>query len=252
MVKYLLLAGGVYCFLAAYLYLMQRDMMYFPTRENTRIDAQNIWLEVNQQRLKVWHLNEASPAILFFGGNAEAVDYNIPEFKRLFADYSVYLVNYRGYGGSTGKPTEQGLRQDALAVYDAIRDQHSSISVFGRSLGTAMALYVAANRPTERIALVSPFDSLKNVAQSHYPLFPVKWLMKDQYDNMGLAGRISNPTLVISAEHDNVIPPKHTNNILKALVNARLETHVLENSGHNDLSIDPAFNQLLADFFQRD
>ena len=154
-------------------------------------------------------------------------------------------------GGSSGQPTEQGLRQDALAIYDAISDKHSSISVFGRSLGTAMALYVAGNREVERIALVSPFDSLKNVAQSHYPLFPAKWLLKDQYDNLGLVERINKPTLVITAEQDRIIPPKHSANLVKALEHARVEAHELNNSGHNDVSFDPAFNQLLEAFFQR-
>ncbi len=252
MVKFILIVGGVYCFMAAYLYVMQRDMMYFPTREAGAVDAEVIWLEVNQQRLKILRVNEAAPAILYFGGNAEPVDYNIIDFKRIFPQYSVYLVNYRGYGGSSGKPTEQGLRQDALDVYDFIADKHSSISVFGRSLGTAMALYVAANRNIERMALVSPFDSLKNVAQSHYPLFPAKLLLKDQYDNLDLVERINNPALVITAAQDRIIPPKHSANLVKALRHAEVETHALDYRGHNDISYAPAFNQLLEAFFHLD
>lgn len=139
-----------------------------------------------------------------------------------------------------------------MAIFDFVTDQHSSISVFGRSLGTAMALYVAANRQIERMALVSPFDSLKNVAQSHYPLFPAKWLLKDQYDNLGLVERINNPTLVITAEQDRIIPPKHSANLVKALQHAEVESHALNYTGHNDISYAPAFNELLEDFFHLD
>ncbi len=251
MLKFIFLAVGIYFLMGGYLYLVQRDMMYFPTRENNLVDAEVLWLDSEQVHLKIWRINQGQPAILYFGGNAESVEYNIPDFKRMFSDYSVYLVNYRGYGGSSGSPTEQGLMTDALAIYDMISPDHSSVSVIGRSLGSAVAIHLAANRDIKKLVLITPFDSLKNVAQSHYPLFPVKWFMKDPYDITSQAGSIGNPTLILTAQHDRIIPRKHSQNLLSALNKASVEAHTIAGTGHNDISFNPAFDTFLAEFFNR-
>ena len=217
MIKFLYIAVGVYSLMGAYLYLMQRNMMYFPTPENNHRQAEVVWLETNQQRLKIWRINNAAPALFL----------------------------------SAALETDHGLIEDALAVYDAISQQHSSVSLIGRSLGSAIAIHVAAHREVERLALITPFDSLKNVAQSHYPLFPVKWLMKDPYDSIELADRIDQPVLALTAEHDRIIPSQHSEKLLQALTRARVESHVITGSGHNDLSFNPSFDRLLGAFFKR-
>ena len=138
-----------------------------------------------------------------------------------------------------------------LAVYDAISPQHTSVSLIGRSLGSAIAIHVAAHREVEKLALITPFDSLKNVAQSHYPMFPVKWLMKDPYEAIKLANKIDQPVLAITAENDRIIPRKHSQKLVEALTRARVESHVITGSGHNDLSFNPSFDRLLGAFFER-
>ena len=125
--------------------------------------------------LRGWKLNPGkSGALLYFGGNAERLDASRDEFARLFPDRTVYLLSYRGYGASEGQPGEAALFGDALALYDAARARHPRrrYAVIGRSLGSGVASYLASQRPVERLALVTPFDSLAEVAQAHYPVVP--------------------------------------------------------------------------------
>ena len=156
----------------------------FPLPETQRPDAQVLWIESQGERLKVWVVPRAgSKALLYFGGNAEDVAGNIEEFAAAFPDRSLFLVNYRGYGGSSGQPSEAALFADALAIFDHVRREHSEIAVMGRSLGSGVAVFVASERPVERLVLVTAFDSLVNVATEYFRWLPVGWLMRDRYDS---------------------------------------------------------------------
>ena len=240
----------LYALACIVLYTKQRSLLYFPTPENFNALAEAWWFETNEVKLKIWKINQGEKAILYFGGNAEAVEGNLDSFKKMFGGYSVYLVNYRGFGGSTGQPTEQGLNQDALALYDELITQHTSISVIGRSLGSGLACYLAANREIHKLALITPYDSIKNLAQSLYPLFPVKWLIKDHFDSLLIAPSLSNDTLILLAEKDEVIPLKHSQLLINALGGTRLQTHTIRGANHNDISALPVTQQLLSGFMQ--
>ncbi len=246
---FLIVLYGLACLL---LYIKQRSILYYPTPENTHSDAETLWLKTPQAKLKIRVLNKQDsvprkPAIVYFGGNAEAVELNIAEYKKMFKNFTVYLVNYRGYGGSSGKPTEAGLFADALAIYDQLTAQHSSISVIGRSLGSGVACYLAANRKISKLVLTTPYDSISHVAQSHYPIFPVKWILKDQFDSIRYAPSISSQILVLYAEHDKVIPMVHTKNLLTHLPAAN--SHMIKGTAHNDISTSLEYQKLLVDFF---
>ena len=95
MLKFFLLIVAVYSAFSLFMYLKQRDMMYFPVAENQWLDAESVWIESGNDKIKVWQINQGKDAIIYFGGNAEAVEYNIPQFSSLFEGFSVYLVNYR-------------------------------------------------------------------------------------------------------------------------------------------------------------
>lgn len=250
MLKFIALAVLIYALACLFLYIKQRDMMYFTTAESFTTNAQPLWLETGQARLKIWQFNEGTPALIYFGGNAEAVEGNIESFKKIFNGYTVYLVNYRGYGGSSGAPTEQALFEDALAVFDFIRPKHASISVMGRSLGSGVACYLSVKRDIDKLILITPHDSMRNVAQHHYPAYPAKWLLKDAYDSLSLADAITSPTLVLIAEKDRVIPIKHSENLLKALTHAQVESHILAEMDHNNISFNPDFSKYLSEFMQ--
>jgi alpha-beta hydrolase superfamily lysophospholipase len=136
--------------------------------------------------LRGWVVNRDQPdPILYFGGNAERIEANREDFARMFPGRSVYLVAYRGYGASTGEPGEAALVPDALAVFDEVQRRHPGqrIAVIGRSLGSGIASQVAGQRPVARLALITPFDSMIGAAKTHYPIFPVDWLLDERYES---------------------------------------------------------------------
>ena len=122
----------VYILMGILLFANQRSQIYFPVPE-LEITGEESYVTRNKDVvLKGWVLNQGkSDAIIYFGGNAENVGYNVPQFKEVFKESTVYLLNYRGYGGSSGKPTESNLYDDALHIYDEIKPNHNSISIIG-------------------------------------------------------------------------------------------------------------------------
>jgi len=171
-------AYGVLC---AWVFFTQRGQIYFPTPVSEAPGAQALWVESQGERLKVWVVERtASRALLYFGGNAEDVAGNIEVFSETFPEHSLYLVNYRGYGGSSGRPSEAGLVADALAVFDHVQARHEDLAVMGRSLGSGVAVQLAAERPVARLVLVTAFDSRVNVAREYFRWLPVGMLMRDR------------------------------------------------------------------------
>lgn len=235
MLKLFLFVIALYTLACLFLYLKQRDILFYPMPENNHAHATAIWLDTAEARIKIWKFNEGKPAIIYFGGNAESIDQNIFSFKKMFADFTVYLVNYRGYAGSSGKPTEAALFEDAVAVYDYIAPNHDSVHVIGRSLGSGVACYLAENRDVDKVVLITPYDSIVNVAQAHYPVFPVRWLIKDRFDSLSRAHTLSNPILVLMAQYDEVIPMKHSKKLISALSNATVESHIIKDTQHNNI-----------------
>lgn len=233
LIKLLLL---IYVGLGAYLYIMQRNFIYFPTTESNDPHAQVLTLHSNDEQLKIWVLNPNNAnAIFYFGGNAESVEYNIQSLQTWFPHHTLYLMNYRGYGGSTGSPTEAGLYADALALYDQVTKEHKSISVIGRSLGSGIATYLGTTREVIKMALVTPYDSVANVAQASYPMYPMSFLLKDKYDSVSRAQKIQAKVKLLIAENDEMIPRKHSDNLGVALKEANVEVtiEILTGATHN-------------------
>ena len=207
----ILLLLAIYLCFSAFLYLYQRRLLYFPVANDPEFEAQDISIENDGLQLRGWILNPGkSRALIYFGGNSELITHRRDYFEQVFSDYSVYLINYRGYGESDGKPTEAGLFADALAIYDHVSQQHSRISAYGRSLGSGVAVYLAAERELDKLILLTPYDSIASVAQKIYPLFPVKYLIKDRFDSAARAGQIDVPVMIASAENDREIKLSHT------------------------------------------
>lgn len=125
-------------------------------------------------------------------------------------------MHYRGYGGSSGKPSEQALVADALALFDQLQSKYSDITVLGRSLGSGVAVQLAAQRKVTQLLLITPFDSLSALAQRQFPFFPVKWLLKDTYNSVAYAPDINSPTLILLAEQDEIIGRAHSEALYQA------------------------------------
>jgi pimeloyl-ACP methyl ester carboxylesterase len=238
-----------YALLCGWMYATQRSQMYFPTPPSAAAQAQEWWVESAGERIKVWVVSRPGPAaLLYFGGNAEDVAGTVESLRQGIPDRSLYLVNYRGYGGSTGRPTEAGLREDAIAIYDAVRRRHAEVAVMGRSLGSGIAVQVASVRPVERVVLVTPFDSLANVAATHFPWLPVRTLLKDRYDSAARAGDVRAPVLMVIAAGDEIVPRRRSEALAAAFRPGQAEVVIVPDVGHNTLDLSSDYLQLVRRF----
>ncbi len=242
----------VYGLVGILLFVFQRELLYLGA-DQYQHDIETMAINNQGERLLVHVLNsKEKPAIIYFGGNAEPVIFNAVNFRDSFPNHSVYLVNYRGYGGSSGQPTEEGLYSDALAVFDQISVKHEQVSIIGRSLGSGVATYVASQRDIESLALVTPYDSIKSVAQRRFPMYPMSLLLKDSFDSIGRVTSLNVKTLIIIAEKDQVIPVEHSYRLVDAMSEEMLTTVVVDDANHNNISGSPAFTRSMQDFFNVD
>ncbi len=247
-----LVAGASYTLICLLLYLAQDRLLYLPSPQVGHPGARALSVERGTASLRVWELHGAArPALIYFGGNAEDVGANIADFDAAFPAHAVYLVNYRGYGGSTGRPSEAALTADAEAIYDSLRVGHDPIAVIGRSLGSGVAVALAARRPVERLILVTPFDSIANVAADHFPWLPVRALIRDRYDSLRRVGALHSPTLVLVAEHDEVVYRARSDALIAAIAPTLRHTVMMTGATHNDVSLHPLYLHSLSAFLYR-
>ncbi|HYM86070.1 MAG TPA: alpha/beta fold hydrolase [Pseudoxanthomonas sp.] len=243
-----------YSGICALLYFKQRDLVYYPAATRVPAAVTNFNLTRDGVTLRGWKLNPGkAKALVYFGGNAERLESSREEFTRLFPGRTIYLLSYRGYGASDGKPTETALFGDALTLYDAVRAQHPAgdIAVIGRSLGSGVASYVASRRPVHKLVLITPFDSLTEVAQSHYRWLPVRWLISDAYASHRYLQQYSGPLLILRAGRDEVIPPDSTDRLVASL---KTPPTVVDFplADHNDISLQPRYGESLREFILDD
>ncbi len=238
--------------MAALLYLLQRSLLFYPVPAREDIPRNTITIKNLDLYLHGWILNEGKQkALIYFGGNAEDISDNINQLESLFEQYTVYLINYRGYGKSQGKPSQQGLFSDAISIYDQISDQHSSISLMGRSLGSGVAVYLASKRAVRQLFLLTPYDSIAEVAQTHYPFLPARYLVKDRFDSIDLAKNIRIPTLIVAAELDRVVPVKHALRLRDQLTETSVTYHLIAGAEHNDITSFPQYQKAIEDFVDK-
>jgi len=193
-----------------------------------------------------------APALLYFGGNAEEISWSLAD-ARWPRGWTVAGVNYRGYGTSEGRPGERELQDDGLRVFDALAARPDvdarRIVVVGRSLGTGVAVHVAAARPVAAAILISPFDSLVAVGRMHYPWLPVDWLLRHRFDSAALAASAGVPMLTIVAAADGIIPPARSRALFDAWAGPK-KWVAIPGAGHNDLGSTPAFWEPIATFIE--
>lgn len=245
----LLLPLLAYLALCALMFFGQRSQIYFPVRESNPRGATAMRLATEGADLKIWVVSRPGPrALVYFGGNAEDVAGNLAAFVAAFPAHSLYLVNYRGYGGSTGSPTEAGLLADAATLFDLLRARYPEISVIGRSLGSGVGVHLASIRDVHRLVLVTPFDSLVNVAREHFRYLPVGWLMRDRYESAGRAPAVRAETLVLIAGDDEIIPRARSEALVAAFPASRVRSEVLAGASHNSLDQFPQYIERIEEF----
>jgi fermentation-respiration switch protein FrsA (DUF1100 family) len=219
--KLLVIAAlGAYVAVLALLYVQQREMMYPRNPARAEITSANMpgaeettLTTTDGERLIAWVVppREGKPVLLFFHGNAGNFGRPIRQarFRALTQDGTgLFAVNYRGYGGSTGTPTEDGLAQDARAAYAAAVGRFGAgrLVGYGESLGTGVVLKLAAEVPLKAVILEAPYLSTAAVAQQLYPFIPVGLVMHDQFRSDQVIGKVKAPLLVLHGQRDGTIP----------------------------------------------
>ena len=213
-----LVAVCLYLGIGAILYFAQRSLMYFPEAIRTAPaaaglpEAEEVRLTTaDGERIIAWHAAPQAdkPVIVYFHGNGGALRYRAERFHKLIRNgIGLVAVEYRGYGGSNGSPSEAGLMADGEAAYAfaAARYTVRQLVLWGESLGTGVAVPLAAEKPVGRVILEAPFTSAAAVAALRYWYLPVRLLMKDQYRSDEHVGKISAPVLILHGVHDRIVP----------------------------------------------
>jgi fermentation-respiration switch protein FrsA (DUF1100 family) len=253
---YLLLG---YILLVAFMYFFQRQILYFPSAEPEYSEYKVLTVDAGGQKIKVVvDDGQFSQAVIYFGGNGEDAYESAKRMQAAFRGKAAYYVNYPGYGGSTGTPTQTSISQSARDVYTFISARHSSVALVGRSLGTGVVVMLASEYAVSRLVLISPYDSIADVAFSHYPFFPARWLLKDKFPSLHHGARISGHVLVILAAADTIIPVKHSLRLIDALkkgphnnkLNERVTTQIYAHADHNNIHLQAGFMALIEDFLR--
>ncbi|MHC8286098.1 alpha/beta hydrolase [Pseudomonas sp. XS1P51] len=248
LVYLIVIVAALYLTLCAALFVFQRALIYFPQPRAVGTPETLLRLSVADAQVLVSVRPHDGPnALIYFGGNAEDVSRNLPEFSQAFPDHALYLLHYRGFGGSSGSPSEEAISRDAMTLFDKVYDTHPQIAVVGRSLGSGVAVRLASQRPAARLILVTPYNSLEDLAVRQYPIFPVKWLLQDKFESWKYAAHITVPTLLITAEHDEVIPRSSTEKLYRHFANGVATLKVIPGVGHNSISESPEYLKLMGD-----
>jgi len=245
-IKILLTFFLAYLFLCLYLYLFQEKKIFFPPPSNDSYESipeeNNLVYEINGLRLEGIYsgkLDNTKPVVIYFGGNAEDVFYNYPDFKKhLNAQFVAF--NYRGFSRNEGKPTVDALLQDSDAIIEKIITEFSldtrNIVLMGRSFGAAIAMQLSNRKEYAGIILISPFDSMENIAKRYFPWMPISLLLKHRLDSYAIAKQSDIPLLILAASNDDVIPIEHSKVLYDAWLGENKQIEVIENAGHNTIS----------------
>jgi pimeloyl-ACP methyl ester carboxylesterase len=241
----LALAALIYAALCLALFLAQRSFIYYPQPKSAS-DESPLTLNVDGATVLVsTRPLPSSEAVIYFGGNAEDVSYSLQTLADAFPNRALYALNYRGYGGSTGKPSETVLVADALVLFDRVHTDHTHITVIGRSLGSGVAIHIASERQVERLVLVTPYDSLVTIAASQFRYFPLAWLMLDKFESWRYAPKVTAPTQLIAAQYDEVIPLSSTEALQRHLPHSSATLTIIPGVSHNTISESPQYIPLL-------
>jgi len=261
LLDWLKLAGCIALGFPVLIYFFQERLIFFPQpiiqdplKANPGAAIEEVSLITSDQvRLHGWLVKAApaqtpAPLLIYFGGNAEEVSW-LASTAGQYAGWSLLMFNYRGYGRSEGKPGEAELFADALQIYDyaTSRAQGGRVALMGRSLGSGVAVYLAARRPVAGVILVSPYDSLESVARGLYPFLPIGLMLKHRFDSLSRAPGIKAPLLCLVASGDRVIPRPHSERLYAAWGGPK-QWREIRPADHDSLAGEPDYWRAIAAF----
>lgn len=249
-----------------YLYINQDKLIFFPRPINQKIlneyketykNVEDLSIKTSDgNKLEGWFVknneSEKSPLVIYFGGNAEEVSHMISTANYV-KGWSWALINYRGYGTSTGEPNERNLFDDSTLIFDYLINRYdvdsTKVIAFGRSLGTGVAIYLSNNRRVEGMILTTPYDSMTSVVKEIYPFIPIEYLLKNKFDSISIAPRIKIPIMIIVAENDTEIPASHANNLASKFP-GECEYHLIAGAGHNTIDKKIEYMKYISNFLE--
>ncbi len=254
-------ATGVYVAIAATMFVTQRRLIYLPDASRVApatlglVGVAERLIETGDgARLVTWYRPAPSerPTLVYFHGNAGNLAHRASRIAAFIrAGYGVLMLSYRGYGGSTGRPSERANVADGLRVLDMLAGEgvpDRDVVLYGESLGSGVAVQVAAARRVRAVILDAPFTSLTDVAQRAYPFLPVRPFLLDRYESIKYIRRIAAPLLILHGARDRVVPVA----LGRALFAAAREPKRLEifpRAGHSDL-FDHGALDVVRDFLE--
>jgi fermentation-respiration switch protein FrsA (DUF1100 family) len=239
-----LIIVAAYIAALAYLYLLQRQFVFVPggslatpaERSLGAVEVVSIRAKDGTE-LAGWYTPAAPelPTVLYFQGNAGNISDRSDRFRYVLdSGFGLLAVSYRGYPGSDGFPSEEALFSDAIRAYDWLAERNNCIVIHGESLGTAVATYVAAERPAAALILEAPFTAALDIAAATYPWVPVRLLMRDPFLSREHIKKVEEPVLILHGTDDLVIPVEHAEKLF-VLAREPKRLAILEGAGHPDL-----------------
>ena len=249
----------IYLLFVLLVYLGQEKLIFFPRPElhpKESLPAHVVQLQfegaAGEPRFG-WLVNgqySGDKLLLYYGGNAEDVYLNIDDFRQL-EGLATLLVPYAGYNGQPGSPSQQQLLSDAQQILTQVERRFGPRQLFamGRSLGSSVACFVASQNEMAGLLLVTPFDSLQQVAKEHYPLLPVTLLLKHPFRSNHYVQTVSCPVLVIYGGEDRVVRPERTKALLDQIP-GQAQQLFLPGADHNDIHLEPEYWTQIAKFLQ--
>ncbi len=251
---------GVAIGVPLFMWFFQERMLFFPrpldSRPASRPNVEEVDIvAAGGVKLRGWLVKgdgAPAPLVIYFGGNAEEVSWLV-DLADQFAGWSLLLVNYRGYGESEGKPGEKELLEDGLMIHDYAKgrlDVNSGrIVAMGRSLGSGVAVHLAAHRRLRGVLLVSPYDSIVAVAKRHYPFLPVSLMLRHRFDSLARVPQIEAPLLCLVASQDRIIPEAHSCALFEAWRGTKRWPEI-PRSDHDSIAGEPEYWRSIADFLK--
>lgn len=258
-------AGTLWLGLLTTLAAKQQNLVFNPIRDKevahprsaTHRTRSVVLRSADGTRLCGWllkpHAPGIHPSVIYFGGRSEEVSWAVRDAGNMFPDMNVLVMNYRGYGDSHGIPGERQMKEDGLMLYDWLAaHKHvdpARIAVVGRSLGSGVAIQVAAERTVAAVTLITPYDSILAIAKRRFRSIPISLVLKHRFESVKYAVKVSAPVLVLRAEVDDVVPHLHTDQLVSKLKSVMLD-QIIPGSDHSSIPYLPETQERIARFLQ--
>lgn len=246
--KCLIIFAVIYFAFCALVFFFQRKLIYIPSKDLSNyhilesLGMKEIWIN-SGAKINAWFFltKSQSEIILYLHGNGGNVSHRAHKFAEIInRGYGLLAIDYRGYGKSSGSPTEWGLYEDAVAALNWLHDKNynnQQIIIYGESIGTAVAIEVSQERNFNKIILESPLSSLVDVGKEIYPFLPVSFLLKDRYDSLAKLDKVNSPIFIFHGAEDSIIPEQQSYKLYQNIQNVRKFRKVFTGKNHNDLNI---------------